>query len=120
MVNIDSKIKKLIEENPAAFGTIDKKNRPNVIGVAYIKVVAKNKIVITDNFMKQTKHNLSTNKHVCLAVWDRKWNGCKIIGTARYFTNGKWKKFIENMKENKGLPAKGAIVITISKLIKLG
>ena len=117
---IDTDIKKIIENNPIAFSTIDSTNKPNVIAVAYVKVVSNNQILITDNFMKQTKENLLLNNNVCLAVWDKDWNGYKISGIAEYFINGQWKKYIENMPENKGLPAKGAIMVNISKLEKLG
>jgi len=119
MVNITSDIKKLIENNPIAFATINSLNKPNVIAVVYVKVVSDNQILITDNFMKQTKENLLLNNNVCLAVWDKDWNGYKIFGIAQYFTDGKWKKYVENMPQNKGLPAKGAIVVDISKLEKL-
>ena len=119
MIKITPKAKKLIEENPLAFATVDKTGKPNVIGVAYVKVVSRNQILITDNYMKQTKENLEKNNNICLAVWDKKWNGYKLIGKARYFTKGKWKKFVEEMSENKGLAAKGAILVTISQLIKL-
>jgi hypothetical protein len=53
-----------------------------------------------------------------LLVWDKKWQGYKIIGQAKYFTTGKWKELVVAMKENKGLPAKGAILIKVSKIIK--
>jgi len=119
MVEINSEVKKLIEENPLALATVDEAGKPNVIGVAYVKVVSKNQILITDNYMKQTKENLEKNNNVCLAVWDKDWDGYKLVGTAEYFTRGKWKEFVEKMPENKGLPAKGAILVTVSKLIKL-
>ncbi len=70
--------------------------------------------------MKQTKENIEKNNNVCCAVWDKDWNGYKLVGKAEYFKIGKWKKFVEEMPENKGLPAKGAILITVSKMIKLG
>jgi len=120
MVKIDLDAKQIIENNPIAFSTIDSTNKPNVIAVAYVKVVSDNQILITDNFMKQTKENLVTNNNVCLAVWDKNWNGYKISGKAEYFTDGPWKKYIENMIENKSLSAKGAILINVSKLEKLG
>lgn len=119
MKKITSEIKHLIENNAIAFATVDSKGHPNVIGVAYVKVVSDNQIVITDNFMKQTKENIEKNNNVCLAVWDKKWNGYKLVGKAKYCTKGKWKTFVENMKENKWLSAKGAIVIKISKFISL-
>ena len=101
MTKIDSKIKHLIENNPIAFATTDKKGNPNVIGVAFVKAVSANQIVVTDNFMKQTKENLEKNNNVCLAVRDKKRNGYKLIGKAKYLTTGKWKLFVEKMKENK-------------------
>ena len=70
--------------------------------------------------MKQTKENIEKNNNVCCAVWDKNWNGYKLVGKGRYFASGKWKKIVEEMLENKGLPAKGAILITVSKLKKLG
>ena len=118
MKRIDKKIKRVIENNPSAFATVNN-NKPNVIGVAYIKVVSKNQIIITDNYMKSAIINLKKNKKVGLAVWDKKWNGYKLNGTARYFTSGKWKKFVEEMKENKEMPAKGAILVTINEIKKL-
>lgn len=118
-IKIDTKIKKIVEENPIAFATVDSSNKPNVIGVAYVKVV-NNKILITDNYMNQTKENILNNKNICLAVWNKDWNGYKLVGTADYFTKGKWKECVEKMPENKGLSAKGAIVVNVSKIIELG
>jgi len=120
MVEINSETKELIEENPLALATVDDAGKPNVIGVAYVKVVSKNQVLITDNYMRQTKENLEKNNDVCLAVWDKEWNGIKLVGNAEYFTSGEWKTFVEKMPENKGLPAKGAILINVSELIKLG
>ncbi len=120
MVEITPEVEKVIEENPIAFATVNDAGKPNVIGVAYVKVVSKNQVLITDNYMKQTKENLEKNNNICLAVWDKHWNGYKFVATAEYFTKGKWKGFVEEMPENKGLPAKGAILVTVSKIIKLG
>jgi predicted pyridoxine 5'-phosphate oxidase superfamily flavin-nucleotide-binding protein len=110
-------IKKTIEQNPVALATVAKNCEPNVIAVSCVKVVSARELVITDNYMKQTKENLAKNKNVCLAVWDRNWKGYKLIGEARYFSFGKWKNFVEKMKENKNLPAKGVILVKISKII---
>ncbi len=119
MVNITPIAKKIIENNAVALATVDKNGKPNVISVAYVKVVAKNQILITDNFMKQTKTNLAKNNNICLAVWDKDWKGYKLIGKAKYFISDKWKKYIEKIPENKGLSAKGAIIVVVSKLSKL-
>jgi len=120
MIEISSESKKIIEENPVAFATVDSFGNPNVIGVAFVKAVSTNQIIITDNFMKQTKENILLNSNVCLASWNKDWDGYKLIGNAEYFTNGKWKSFVEKLPENKGLEAKGAILITITNITKLG
>lgn len=112
-----SKIKTLIENNPVALATITNDNKPNVIGVAFVKVISDSEILITDNYMNQTKKDIIGNNSVCLIVWDSDLKGYKIIGKAEYFTEGKWKESVEKMKENKGLPAKGALLITVEKII---
>ena len=117
---ITSEAKKTIEENPVAFATTCHDGKPNVIAVTSVKVVSKNQVLITDNYMKQTKENLEKNNNVCLAVWHNDEPGYKLIGTSEYFSSGKWKKLVEEIPENKDFPAKGAILVTISKLIKLG
>lgn len=43
-------IKDLIEGNPVAFATVTAENKPNVIGVAFVKVVADDMALITDNY----------------------------------------------------------------------
>jgi len=116
---IDENAKKIIEENPVAVATIDGGNKPNVIAVAYVKVVSDNEIIITDNYMTKTKENIQANPNICLATWDKDWNGYKIIGTAEYFSSGKWFDFIKSLPENKGCPAKGAILINIAETKEL-
>lgn len=120
MISIDKKAKKIIEQNYVAFATASVGGVPNVIPVACVKVVGKNQVIVTDNFMKHTKENLEENNNVCLAVWNQKEEGYKLIGKAKYFSSGKWLKFVKQMPENKGLSAKGAILVTVSKVIELG
>jgi predicted pyridoxine 5'-phosphate oxidase superfamily flavin-nucleotide-binding protein len=114
---ITSKIKKLIETNPMAMATADAAGKPNLIGVAFAKVAPGGLVIITDNYMRQTLKNLKKNKSVCLAVWDKKWKGCKLIGSASYQQEGKWASCVKHLPENKGLPAKGAVVVKVSKVI---
>jgi hypothetical protein len=46
-------------------------------------------------------------QQVCLAVWDKEWDGVKLVGTAEYFTSGKWKTFVERMPKIKVYQLKG-------------
>ena len=113
-----NEIKELIENNPVALATVMADGQPNIIGVAFVKVVADNQLLVTDNYMKQTITDITSHQNVCLIVWDSNLCGHKIIGEAKYYTSGPWKDYVERMVENKGLPAKGAILIKVSKIIK--
>lgn len=110
---------KLIEDNPVSFATVDDDGNPNVIPVAYVKV-KDDRIVITDNYMKQTKENLEERSSVCLAVWDKDWKGIKVLGEATYFDSGEWLDYVKKLDENKGEPAKGAIVVEVIEIKELG
>jgi len=110
---MNSKLKKDIERSVIAFATSNA-NKPHVIPIACAKIVGST-IVITDNFMKKTKSNIIKNKNIALTFW-RGDNCYKIQGQAAYYNKGKWLEFVKNMKENKRLPAKGAIIIKINKI----
>lgn len=119
MFKISPEIKKIIEENTMALATVDYENRPNVIAVGCVKVVSDDKIVITDNFMEYTNENIKRNNWVSLAVWNKK-KGYKIFGDAEYYSSGEWKKFVDELPENKEYSAKGAIVVSIFDIVELG
>ncbi len=114
---MEEKIEKIIENNPVALATISG-DKPYAIGVAYCKVVDKDTILITDNFMSSTVENIMKNNNVALVVWDKKWDGIQILGKAKYYKEGKWLNYVKKMKENEGLPAKGAILVKVGKIIE--
>jgi len=120
-MKITSSQKKLLETKGVALATTNLDDSPNVIAIGFAKVVADDLIVITDNFMKQTPVNLKNDHRICLAVWSDDWEeGYKFVGTADYETQGKWAQFVKEMKENKDMPAKAAMVMKVRKVIKLG
>ena len=120
-MKINQRQKELLETEAIAVATINSDGSPNLIAVALAKVVSSSTIVITDNFMKQTPENIRKDPRVCLAVWTKDWKeGYKFVGKAEYQTQGKWAKFVKEMKENKGFPAKAAIVVSIENIYKLG
>ena len=114
---INNKLKDLIEKNAMSLATVSYRS-PHVIGVAFVKIISKNQILVTNNCMNVTINNLKKNNNVALAVWDKDWNGYQMLGTAKYFTSGKWMDFVKKMPENKNEKPKGAILITINKIKK--
>jgi predicted pyridoxine 5'-phosphate oxidase superfamily flavin-nucleotide-binding protein len=113
----DKKILKIIENNACALATVTKDGRPNVIGVAYVKVVDADTLLVTDNYMQQTKDDIIYNPHVAMITWNSKWEGYKFIGKAQYHSSGKWLRLVRKMPGNKGLPVKGAVVVKIEKIL---
>ncbi len=125
MIEINEELKQLIENNIVAFASVNEADKPHNIAVAYPKVVSKNQIILTDNFMEETIQNILKNNNVSLVVWNADWEdikdcyGYELRGIVEYFTSGKWHDFVKNMDKNKGLPAKGAILITVEKIKQL-
>lgn len=116
-MKINSKLIKLIETHPVALATTMKNGNPNVIGVAFAKVIDK-QLLITDNFMKQTLEDIKNNPNVVIVVWDKNMEGYKLLGQASYYKSGKWVRKVKNIPENQDMPAKGAILIEITRIIK--
>lgn len=125
MDEINPKIKELIEEEIVALSTVDDSGNPHSIAIAYPKVVSGKKVVITDNFMKETVENLKNNQSVSLLVWSTDWEnidnyyGYELQGKCEYHDFGKWKEFVEDLEENEKLPAKGALVVKVEEIKEL-
>ena len=123
MAKITTEMKKLIEENALAFATVNESGKPHCVAVGFVKVVSKNQLLITANYLRETVKNIQRNNNVALAVWNRNWEknciGYELRGTAEYFDSGKWYQKVKEMPENEGEPCKGAILVTITKIKKL-
>lgn len=123
MSEINPEVKRLIEENALALATLDEEGKPHCIAVGYAKVVSKNQILITDNYMVETRKNIQKNNNVALVVWDKNWQencvGYEIQGKAEYFKEGKWRDEVKKIPANAREPCKGAILVTIHKIKKL-
>ncbi|MEJ2267637.1 MAG: pyridoxamine 5'-phosphate oxidase family protein [Nanoarchaeota archaeon] len=107
-------IKDKIENNKVAVATCNKNCSPHNIVIMYAKVKDK-KIIVTDNYMKQTKENIIENNKIALVFWEGE-RGWKIRGKAEYHSSGKWLDFVKSLDENKHEPCKGAIVIEVEEI----
>jgi hypothetical protein len=107
-----AKLKKQIEKSVLAVAT-SKNNKPHQIAIACVKVLGNN-LIITDNFMKETRKNIKSNNKVSLIFWKNK--GYELRGNAKYYSSGKWLNFVRNLKENKGFKPKGAVVVKIKEI----
>lgn len=114
-MNISDKYKIIIEKNLVFVSTSSKKGKPHLIVCASVKIF-NDKILITDNYMKITKKNILENNLISLCVGLEKTGFLYISGKVDYQTSGKNFDFVKNLKENKGLPCKGVLVICSRKI----
>lgn len=114
-MNISPKQRKLIESSVLSFSTVGRGNQPHIIYVACVKVIGTNKILITDNFMKETVSNLRRNPKVSLALLKGN-KGFEFKGVSKCYPKGSFLKLARSLPENKGFACKNAIVVTVSKI----
>ncbi len=110
-------IKEKIEKATMALATMNNEKPYNIV-IMYAKI-KDNKIIITDNHMKTTIENIKNNPNVSLVFWEGE-KGYQIEGKAGYHNSGEWLDFVKSLKENEGLPAKGAIVVNIEEIKEIG
>jgi len=120
MIKITENIKSLLEKSIIALGTCDKNFKPNVNAVAYCKVVSDSQVLVTDNFLNKTRQNLLENNQISLSFWNPidgdNNEGYQLKGFAQVFTEGKWKKIVDNDPNNISLAHKAAILVTITEI----
>lgn len=115
--------KELIDGKPMHIATVNIENNPNLAVASDIKVIEKNKIIISVNEMVNTQKNIQYNQNVVLTVFNEKYEGLRMIGTAKFYTDGQYyefckKTFFGNGEVSKfgATKPKGAIVVTISNV----
>lgn len=111
-------IKNEIKNKIAALATVNQKNLPHAIAVE-INDIIYNKLIITDNYMKTTINNIKNNPNISIVFWDKN-AGYRIDGKAEYHNSGKWLDFVKSLKENMRFPTKGALIINITEIKKIG
>ena len=95
---------------------------PNVVPVAFKDVTEEGKLVVGDVFLETTLNNIKANDgKIAISVYDaQNLEGYQIKGTAEYVTEGAvvdtFKAMVEDVFKG-AATAKGALVITVSKVI---
>lgn len=77
-----------------------------------------NKVIITDNQMKRTPKYIKDNPAVSLVFW-KEQKGWRIDGKAEYHNTRKWLDFVKSLKENKGLPSNGTLIVNVNEVEEL-
>lgn len=117
--------KDLIDGKPMHIATVNKDNNPNLSVASDVKVIEENKLVISVNEMVNTQENIQYNHNVVLTVFNEKYEGLRMFGTAEFYSDGEYYELCKNAFFSNGevspfgaTKPKGAIVVTIEKVYK--
>ena len=102
-----------------AVATATKDGVPNVVSIAFGKVLSENQILLMDVFMKKTEENIRANPRVATSVWDMDaLKGYQFKGKARLETSGK--VFDEGIQMVKSmmpqLTPKAAVIVDVEEI----
>jgi hypothetical protein len=91
MAKITDEIKDIASKAKGwAVATATKDGVPNVVSIAFGKVLSENQILLMDVFMKKTEENIKANPKVAASVWDMEsMKGYQFKGDAKIETSGK-------------------------------
>lgn len=117
--------KDLIDGKPMHIATVNKDNNPNLSVASDVKVIEENKIVISVNEMVNTQKNIQYNHNVVLTVFNEKYEGLRMFGTAEFYSDGEYYELCNNTFFSNGeispfgaTKPKGAIVVIVEKVAK--
>lgn len=115
--------KDLIDNKPMHIATVREDNNPNLSVASDVRVIDKDKIIISVNEMNYTQKNIKNNPNVVLTVFDKDWVGLRIFGKATFYLDGEYYDYCQNtfFANNETTPfgatkPKGAIVVKVMKV----
>lgn len=120
MAGLTGEVKGVIEKSKGwAFATSDENGIPNVVPIAFGKVLSESQVMLIDVFMDKSLENITENPKVAVSVWDMETlKGYQLKGAARVETNGELfdeaAKMVKSMMPQ--LKAKGVVIIDIEKI----
>ncbi|MGN0973807.1 MAG: pyridoxamine 5'-phosphate oxidase family protein [Bacilli bacterium] len=113
----------LINDKPIHIATINSNNNPNLCVASDVRVIDKNKIIISVNEMNNTQKNIQYNDNVVITAFNNDWVGLRLYGKAIFYNDGEYYDFCKNtfFSNNEVTPfgatkPKGAIVVTLDKI----
>lgn len=114
---------KLIDGKPIHIATVRSDNNPNLSVASDVRVIDKNKIIISVNEMNNTQRNIENNPNVVITAFNEEWVGLRMFGKAKFYKEGEYydyckKHFFSNNEVSPfgATKPKGAIVVTLDRI----
>ena len=107
----------LIKVNhPIHIASVRPDGNPNLAVASDVLLLNKTQLVISNNQMIWTPHNVQQNSNVVLTSFNDKWAGIRMTGTVEYHTSGKYLDMCRELYGSATCTPRGAMVITITKI----
>lgn len=123
MARITEEMKRVVEEARVfAVATANEDGEPNVVPIAFGKVLGEDEILLVDNFMSKTMENLRTNPRAAVSVWKAgDSEGYQFKGDVRIETSGR--NFEDGVKMVKAkepeLSPKAAVIVKVKSIYSI-
>jgi len=126
MVKITKEMESAIEKaGVVVIATVDSAGQPNVVPIAYKKVLSESELLLVDIFMRKTEENIKANPRVAVSIWynDSSGNskGYQLKGKARIETSGKifdeGKKMVQATEPE--LTPKSAVIVSVDSIYSI-
>lgn len=117
MAKLSNEMKELLSGNIWVLATADSNGVPNAVPIHFAKVLADDKLMLVDNFMKKTLANIEANPQVSVSVW-AKGIGYQFKGTAKLEKTGvNFDAGVEMVKKasSKANP-KGVVIVELDSI----
>jgi len=126
MVKITEEMKGVINQaKVVALATATEAGEPNVVPIAYKKVLSENELLLMSIFMRKTEENIKMNPEVAVSAWytdsSGSSKGYQLKGKARIETSGKifdeGTKMVQDTEPE--LIPKGAVIINVDSIYSI-
>ncbi|MDI6886234.1 MAG: pyridoxamine 5'-phosphate oxidase family protein [archaeon] len=120
MAKITEEVKEVVGKSKGfAVATATKEGEPNVVPIAFGKVLSEDEVLLMDVFMKKTEENIKANPKVAVSVWDLDaLKGYQFKGSARIETSGSvfddGVKMVKSMMPE--LSPKAAVIVKVDSI----
>jgi uncharacterized protein len=116
MAKLPAEVKSAIEKQDVIpVATSDQDCVPNVVYIAYLKVMDDETILIADNYLDKTRRNILSNGNISFVVHDQDKGSYQVKGKAQRFTEGEMFEEVKKWVSDK-LPKEAAVVMKVEKV----
>jgi len=95
--------------------TCDRDGTPNVVYIAFVKVVDDETVLIADNYLNKTRKNILDNPKLAFVVRDEAKGSFQIKGTVKRLTEGLMYDEVQKWVPDK-YPKVAAVVLHVEKI----